>query len=68
VLSWFAHDPDEFWAVTGRHGGAARVAPGRSVGGGTGAGEARSDGGDREVPGGDVYRIPAQAQLAWGRA
>src|SRR6266568_1404202 len=33
----------------GRHGGAARVAAGRSVGGGTGAGEARGNGGDREV-------------------
>jgi len=50
VLSWFAHDPDEFWAVTGDTAGPLASLLADLSGGGTGAGEARSDGGDREVP------------------
>jgi len=68
VLSWFAHDPDEFWAVTGDTAGplaslladlsaAERAQVKREV-----------TEGIAKFRAGDVYRIPAQAQLAWGRA
>jgi SAM-dependent methyltransferase len=68
VLSWFAHDADEFWAVTGYTAGpfASRLSE-------LSAAERAQV--KREVTegiarfrAGDVYRIPAQAQLAWGRA
>src|SRR5437764_174954 len=66
VLSWFAHDPDEFWAVTGDTAGplasllaelsaAERAQVKREV-----------TEGIAKFRAGDVYRIPAQAQLAWG--
>jgi len=68
MLSWFAHDADEFWAMTGDTAGplaplltelpaAERAQVRREVGEGVARFRA-----------GDVYRIPAQAQLAWGRA
>jgi len=68
VLSWFAHDPDGFWAVTGDTAGplaslladlsaAERAQVKREV-----------TEGIAKFRAGDVYRIPAQAQLAWGRA
>ena len=67
-LRWFAHDPDEFWAVTGDTAGplaslladlsaAERAQVKREV-----------TEGIAKFRAGDVYRIPAQAQLAWGRA
>ena len=68
VLSWFAHDAEEFWAVTGYTAGpfASRLSE-------LSAAERAQV--KREVTegiarfrAGDVYRIPAQAQLAWGRA
>src|SRR6059036_3945643 len=68
LLSWFARDPDEFWAVTGDTAGplaslladlsaAERAQVKREV-----------TEGIAKFRAGDVYRIPAQAQLAWGRA
>ena len=68
MLSWFAHDADEFWAMTGDTAG-----PLASLFAGLSATERAQV--KREVTegiarfcAGDVYRIPAQAQLAWGRA
>jgi enediyne biosynthesis protein CalE5 len=68
VLSWFARDADEFWAMTGDTAGplaslfAALSATERAqVKGEVTEGIAR-------FRAGDFYRVPAQAQLAWGRA
>src|SRR5437899_11536392 len=67
VLSWVAHDADEFWAVTGDTAGplaslltelsaAERAQVKREVTEGSGRFRA-----------GDVYGRPAPGQLAWGR-
>jgi len=68
VLSWFVRDPAEFWAIqsdlTGplapllaRFTAAEREQVARGVASGIAAFRT-----------GDAYRVPAQAQLAWGRA
>jgi SAM-dependent methyltransferase len=68
VLSQFAHTPEEFWGMMLDMAGPlaplvadlsadARAQVAGEVAAGIGAYRA-----------GDVYRIPAQAQLAWGRA
>jgi len=68
VLSQFAHDPEEFWGMMLDMAGPLAPllqdlpAPTRGeVARGVAAGI-------RPFRSGDVYRIPAQAQLAWGRA
>ncbi len=68
VLSWFARDAAEFWAMTGDTAGP--LAP--LLAGLTPAERTQVERGVTEgiarFRSGDVYRIPAQAQLAWGRA
>jgi ubiquinone/menaquinone biosynthesis C-methylase UbiE len=68
LLSQFAHDTAEFWAMLGDMEGP--LAP---LLAGLGAPERERVGAEvarRLAPyrTGDVYRVPAQAQLAWGRA
>jgi len=68
MLSWFAHDADEFWAMTGDTAGPlAALFAGLSA---TERAQVKHEvtEGIARFRAGDVYRIPAQAQLAWGRA
>ncbi len=67
-LSQFAHDPAEFWAMlTDMAGPLAPLLSGLS--GAERAQVARAvEEGIARFRTGDVYRIPAQAQLAWGEA
>jgi SAM-dependent methyltransferase len=68
VLSWFAHDADAFWAVTGDTAGPlASLLAELSAAERTQVKREVTEGIAR-FRAGDVYRIPAQAQLAWGRA
>ncbi len=68
VLSWFANDADEFWAMTSDTAGplAALLAELSAAERARVRDEVTA--GIARFRAGDVYRIPAQAQLAWGRA
>lgn len=68
MLSWFARDAAEFWAMTGDTAGPlapllAGLGPEERERVARGVAERI-----RRFEAGGVYRIPAEAQLAWGRA
>lgn len=68
VLSWFAHDAEEFWAMTGDTAGPLAALLAELSAAERAQVKREVVEGIAKFRTGDVYRIPAQAQLAWGRA
>ena len=68
VLSWFAHDAEEFWAMTGDTAGPLAALLAELSAAERAQVKHEVVDGIAKFRAGDVYRIPAQAQLAWGRA